>query len=113
MLLGFGLGLGLMKLSTFKKTHRSEHEFKSKHKWSKHTLMHVERPSTMQLIITSALSEKILWWYCWTKVDYIESISRLLSIPKDKVPVFPTCLLPEKRCSDNDFHRLIDFRRRV
>jgi len=64
-------------------------------------------------LFTFGLLEKILWWYCWTKVDYVESISRLLSIPKDKVPVFPTCLLPEKRHSDNDFCRLIDFGRRV
>jgi hypothetical protein len=107
------LGLGFLKLSTFKKTYGSEHEFKPKHKWSGHTLMHVKGPSTMQLIITSALLGKILWWYCWTKVDYIESISRLLSILKDKMPVFFTCLLPKKRRSDNDFRRLIDFGRRV
>jgi len=86
-----------MKLATFRNTHGSEHEFKPKHKWSEHTLMHVERPFTKQLIITSALSGKILWWYCWTKVDYIESISRLLSIHKDKVPVFPTVAYCQKK----------------
>jgi len=83
-----GLGLGLMKLSTFRKTHGSEHEFKPKHKWSEHTL---------QLIITSAFSGKILWWYCWTKVDYIESISRLLSMLKVKVPVFPIVAYCQKK----------------
>jgi hypothetical protein len=95
-------------------THGSEHDFKPKHKWSEHTLMHVERPFTMQLNMTSAFSGKILWWYCWIKVDYIESISRLLSILKDKVPVFPTvAYCQKKRRSDNDYHRFIDFGRRV
>lgn len=91
------LGLGLMKLSTFRKTHGSEHDFKHKHKWSEHSLMHVERPSNMQVIITIAFSGKILWWHCWTKVDYIESISRLLSVLKDKVPIFSTVAYCQKK----------------
>jgi hypothetical protein len=104
------LGLGLVKLSTFRKTNGSEHEFKPKHKWSEHTLMHIERPFIMQLIINSASSGKILWWYCWTKVDCIKYISRLLSILKDIVPAFPTvAYCQKKRHSGNDFHRLTDF----
>ena len=43
------------------------------------------------------LPHPVLWWYCWTKVDYVESTFRPLSVLQDKVPVFTTVAYCQKK----------------